>query len=72
MARKINVHCPECGEDIEFEAFFAVGETIYCDSCDAELKIASLDPPRLKVLKGSDDDQDDYYTSDDDEEDSNY
>ncbi len=48
------VNCPVCAEELEIpsEAWdeFEEGDILVCESCGAELQIASLDPPEFDLL----------------------
>ena len=54
MSRQETAKCPECGEMIEIEAGVEVGDHMYCPSCDCELAVIKLHPPRFKALRGED------------------
>jgi len=68
--------CPVCGEYFEFEYDLKIGDTTYCVTCDEELKVVRLNPPKTKRLSEIDadhyediDDHDDYIEEDEEEED---
>ena len=50
MARSRHVRCPMCGDSIEWEDNFKIGDIAYCSDCDEELKVVSIDPPQLKRM----------------------
>lgn len=54
--------CSICGGDIIIDAFCEEDDVVYCNDCEAEYLIRSLDPIRLILLddEESDDDRDDY------------
>ncbi|MGE4560319.1 MAG: hypothetical protein AB7E77_08960 [Desulfobulbus sp.] len=54
--------CSICGGDIIIDAFCEEDDVVYCNDCEAEYLISSLDPIRLIPLddEESDDDRDDY------------
>ncbi|MFA5008789.1 MAG: hypothetical protein WC546_06170 [Candidatus Omnitrophota bacterium] len=45
------VKCPECSDEFELEDYLEIGDTTFCISCDAELKITRLDPPQVEVVQ---------------------
>ncbi|MEI8350155.1 MAG: hypothetical protein WCI77_08385 [Candidatus Omnitrophota bacterium] len=51
MAKTKIVKCPECAEEIELEEYLEAGDTIFCLSCDAEVKIVRLEPPQVEVVE---------------------
>ncbi len=58
--------CAICGGDIIIDGFCEEDDVVYCNDCEAEYLIRSLDPIRLKVLSDDeseeeDDDFDDDY-----------
>jgi lysine biosynthesis protein LysW len=59
MARVRLVKCPECSDEFELEDYLEMGDTAFCPSCDAELKILRLDPPQVEAIASSED-EDDY------------
>ena len=69
--RNSKCRCPECGEYIDLEDYLYEDEVFNCDSCWTELKIVSVNPPKLKVVRNDDhyeeDFSDDYYSTDDGE-----
>ena len=50
----LSITCPVCAEELEVPASdwqtFAVGDVLVCESCGAELEVASLDPPEFELL----------------------
>lgn len=59
--------CPECAGEFELEDYLEVGDTTFCVSCDAELKILRLDPLQLETV-GSLQDESGFEEDDSDEE----
>ena len=58
--------CEICGGDILIDSFCEEEDVVYCNDCEAEYLIRSLDPIRLKLLDDDidtdiDDDEDDTY-----------
>ena len=53
MAKPETTKCPKCAEVIEIDSYAEVGELIFCPSCEAELTIVKLHPPRLKKVPAS-------------------
>lgn len=47
------VKCPECSDEFELEDYLEIGDTTFCVSCDAELKIIRLLPPQVEVVQPS-------------------
>jgi len=45
------IKCPECSDEFELEDYLEIGDTTFCVSCDAELKIIRLDPPQVEVVQ---------------------
>lgn len=41
------VSCPECEEEITFEAQLQLGQRVTCPECWADLQIVNLDPLKL-------------------------
>ena len=54
--------CTVCGGDIIIDGFCEEDDVVYCNDCEAEYLIRSLDPIRLKLLdeEDSDSDEDDF------------
>lgn len=52
------VKCPECSDEFELEDYLEIGDTCFCVSCDAELKITRLDPPQVEVVQPLDEESD--------------
>jgi lysine biosynthesis protein LysW len=52
--------CSICGGDIIIDAFCEEDDLVYCNDCEAEYLIRSLDPIRLKLLDAEDNDEDDF------------
>jgi len=50
--------CPECAEEIELEDYLEAGDTLFCLSCDAELKVVRLEPPQVEVVESSEQEDD--------------
>lgn len=59
------VECSICGGDIIVDGFCEEEDIVYCNDCEAEFLIRSLDPLRLKLL-------DDDIDADVDESDDRY
>ena len=60
--------CTICGGDIIIDGFCEEEDVVYCNDCEAEYLIRSLDPIRLKVLSDDDADEDEDDFDDDYEE----
>ncbi|MDP2922964.1 MAG: lysine biosynthesis protein LysW [Candidatus Omnitrophota bacterium] len=60
MARVRMIKCPECADEFELEDYLETGDTTVCPSCDAELKIIRLDPPRVEVMNSLAEEEKDY------------
>ncbi len=58
--------CGICGGDIIVEPDCEEDDVVYCNDCEAEYLIRSMDPLRLHLL---DDDMDEELDEDDDDED---
>lgn len=67
MAKTRMVKCPECAEEIELEDYLEAGDTTFCVSCDAELKITRLEPAHVEVVEPAQQ-EDDYDAEDSAEE----
>ena len=50
MASKKKIKCPACGESFELDPDLTAGDMTYCVDCDQELKIVSIDPPKVKKM----------------------
>jgi alpha-aminoadipate/glutamate carrier protein LysW len=44
--------CSVCGGDIIVDSYCEEEDIVYCNDCEAEFLIRSLDPLRLKLLDG--------------------
>lgn len=44
--------CSVCGGDIIIDNYCEEEDVVYCNDCEAEFLIRSLDPLRLKLLDG--------------------
>ncbi|MGE5647883.1 MAG: hypothetical protein ACM336_19070 [Acidobacteriota bacterium] len=71
--------CPVCDAAIDLETDeLEEGDTLTCDDCGAELRVASVDPPDLEPVDDEDEDDDeaidfeDEDEEDDEEEDENW
>jgi len=53
--------CSICGGDIIVDGFCEEEDIVYCNDCEAEFLIRSLDPLRLKLLDTDIDESDDSY-----------
>jgi hypothetical protein len=58
--------CTICGGDIIIDSYCEEDDAVYCNDCEAEYLIRSLDPIRLKLIDDDidtdiDDDEDDTY-----------
>jgi lysine biosynthesis protein LysW len=53
--------CAVCGGDIIIDAFCEEEDVVYCNDCEAEYLIRSLDPIRLKLLDEEDSDDEDNF-----------
>ena len=58
--------CAVCGGDIIIDGYCEEDDVVYCNDCEAEYLIRSLDPIRLKLIDEEDREEDDF---DDDYED---
>ena len=64
--------CPVCDGEIDVEEDdLDEGETISCDECGAELRVAGLDPLELET-RGDDEDDEEEDEDDDDEDDDDF
>lgn len=61
--------CSVCGGDIIIDGFCEEDDVVYCNDCEAEYLIRSVDPLRLKLL---DDDIDSEIDDSDDNYDEEY
>ncbi len=61
MSDRFVAKCPHCGDVIELDESYEVGDEVICHGCDAELRIKSVDPIKFKNITsaGMDDDDDD-------------
>ncbi|MGB2630057.1 MAG: hypothetical protein WBD24_05275 [Candidatus Omnitrophota bacterium] len=65
MAKWYNAKCPKCGEYIELNSLYEVGDQMTCRFCDTELEIKSMHPPRFTILQnGYSIDNEDYFDND--------
>lgn len=64
MSKKVK--CPVCREDFELEEDLEVGDTTHCSSCYEELKLVSLNPPRVEEIVDSL--YDEYYEEDEEDD----
>ncbi len=53
--------CGICGGDIIIDSYCEEDDIVYCNDCEAEYLIRSVDPIRLKRLDDDIDDTDDAY-----------
>jgi len=53
------VVCPMCERKFELEEDLKVGDTTSCPGCYGEVKIASLNPPKLEEVTSFSEDYDD-------------
>lgn len=58
--------CTICGGDIIIDSYCEEDDAVYCNDCEAEFLIRSVDPIRLKLIEGDidtdiDDEDDDTY-----------
>jgi lysine biosynthesis protein LysW len=65
MAGVKKVKCPKCQDTFELDDYIEEGETTFCPSCDAELKIIRLDPPLVEALESYLDEGEDDQVEDD-------
>ena len=66
------VRCPGCDERLRLVGTPSLGQRIYCETCEDDLEVVSLEPLEVDwVIYGSDDDGDDdeEWEYDDDDED---
>ena len=59
--------CGICGGDIIIDGFCEEDDMVYCNDCEAEYLIRSLDPIRLKLLsdeEGEEDEDEDDFSGD--------
>ncbi|MBM9613848.1 hypothetical protein JWJ90_06045 [Desulfobulbus rhabdoformis] len=52
--------CKLCGGDIIIEGFSEEDDAVYCNDCEAEYLIVSLDPIRLQPLDEGEDEGSDF------------
>jgi lysine biosynthesis protein LysW len=61
--------CPVCDAAIDFEADeLDEGDTVTCDDCGAELRVASVDPPELEPVDDEEEDDDEAADFEDEDE----
>ena len=60
------VKCPVCGENFELEEDLAEGGTTYCQGCYVDLRVITVNPPKVEELIM------DYGSYEDDEKNSEY
>lgn len=53
------IRCPSCNSNIELEEDMKIGDVIYCTECYQELKLISLNPPKVEEIENSYDGYDD-------------
>ncbi|MFA5271522.1 MAG: lysine biosynthesis protein LysW [Candidatus Omnitrophota bacterium] len=58
MAKVKMIKCPECQDEFELEDYLEAGDTTFCASCDAELRVTKLDPPQVEIVTAIADDPD--------------
>ncbi len=74
MSKEFTTKCPKCGEVIEIDEYYEVGDEIICTNCDVDLKIEKMNPLKLKVVRRDEsldeledeDDQDEEWEEDSD------
>nr|WP_320012890.1 hypothetical protein [uncultured Desulfobulbus sp.] len=54
------MECKLCGGDIVIESFSEEDDAVYCNDCEAEYLIVSLDPIRLQPLDDDEDESSDF------------
>jgi lysine biosynthesis protein LysW len=67
--------CPACDAAIDLdEDELDEGDTVTCDECGAELRVASVDPLELEPLEEEEDDEEavDFEEDEEEEEDENW
>ncbi len=52
--------CPVCGGDIIIDSFCEEDDIVYCNDCEAEYLIRSLDPVKLLPLSDETNEEDDF------------
>ncbi len=52
--------CSVCGGDIIVDEYCEEDDVVYCNDCEAEFVIRSLDPIRLKLLNDDIDEDSDF------------
>lgn len=70
MSDRFVAKCPHCGDVMELDESYEVGDEVICHGCDAELRIKSVDPIKFKSLAsaGMDEDDDGYEVLKDDDD----
>ncbi len=64
------VTCPRCDAEIDVEEDeLDEGDTLSCDECGADLRVASLDPLEIESLEDDEDDEEESADYDDEDED---
>ncbi|HEX8984213.1 MAG TPA: hypothetical protein VF767_02225 [Bryobacteraceae bacterium] len=63
------IPCPVCNADIDAdEDELDAGDTVTCDECGADLRVASLDPVELESLDEEEEDEEELDLDEDEEE----
>lgn len=62
------VRCPGCDERLRIEGTPTLGQRIYCDVCEDDLEVVSVEPLEVDWVYASDDDDEDWEYEDDDDE----
>jgi alpha-aminoadipate carrier protein LysW len=69
----MNGKCPYCGARVALSKSARISAIVFCDECDAELEVLSLNPVELdSPLEGDDDYSYSYEYEDEDDFDDNY
>jgi alpha-aminoadipate carrier protein LysW len=64
------VNCPVCDAELDLEEEeLDEGDTVTCDECGADLRVAGVDPLDLESLEDEEDEDDDDDDEEDEEED---
>ena len=58
MAKARMIKCPECQDEFELEEYLEAGDTTFCVSCDAEVKVTKLEPPQLEIVTATEEEAD--------------